>query len=421
LKNRSEDARAILVKVLLVNQFFWPDSAATSQILTEFARYLAEQGHEVFVICGPDGYAAPFAEGSPPPVEKIIRTPSLTFSRGVSARVLSYISFALWAIGYGFRVPRPDLVVTLTTPPLLSLVGTLLRTFRGSRHFIWEMDVYPDVAIDLGVLKRRSWLTRAIGKLADFARMKADGIIVLGECMRDRLIARGIPESKLHLAENWADGNLVQPVPPQNDGKLCVLYSGNLGLAHDVDTITGVMERLRNDDRFRFVFLGAGIRRKPLEEWCMERQLDSVQFFPYQSREHLSRSLGSGDIGLVTLLPACTGSVVPSKTYALMAAARPILFIGSRTAMPARIVERYACGWQIEAGDVEGLIALLGRLAENPGLVSEAGERARQAFLEHYDFPTSVSRLTRALGIVSGRGAHGHLLPKPAVSLEGES
>jgi colanic acid biosynthesis glycosyl transferase WcaI len=409
------------VKVLLVNQFFWPDLAATSQILTEFAHHLAEQGHEVFIICGPNGYAIPLTESSPPPVEKIIRTPSLTFSRGASARVVSYISFALWAIKYGFRVPKPDLVVTLTTPPLLSLVGTLLRTFRRSRHFIWEMDVYPDVAIDLGVLKRSSWLTLAIGKLADFARMKADGIIVLGECMRERLIARGIPESKLHLAENWADGNLVRPVPPRNDGKLCVLYSGNLGLAHDVDTISGAIDRLKNDDRFRFIFSGAGIRRKPLEEWCAESHLDSVQFFPYQSREQLSESLGAGDIGLVTLLPACTGAVVPSKTYALMAAARPILFIGSRSAMPARILERYNCGWQIDAGDVDGLVALLERLAANPTLVSEAGERARQAFLEHYDFPTSVSRLTRALGIVTARGGHGKIVPKLTVTLEGES
>jgi colanic acid biosynthesis glycosyl transferase WcaI len=406
------------VKVLLVNQFFWPDLAATSQILTEFANYLAKQGHEVSVICGPNGYAVPSTESSPPPVE-IIRTPSFTFSRGGSARVLSYVSFALAAIWYGFHGPKPDLVVTLTTPPMLSLVGTLLRTLRRSRHFIWEMDVYPDVAIDLGFLKPGSLLTRAIGKLADFARMKADGIIVLGDCMRDRLIARGVPESKLHLAENWADGTLVRPVPPRNDGKVCILYSGNLGLAHDVKTITGAMERLKTDNRFRFVFFGAGIRRKALEEWCMESQLDSVEFLPYQSREQLSQSLGSGDIGLVTLLPACTGSVVPSKTYALMAAARPILFIGSSTSMPARILKRYDCGWHIDAGDVDGLIVLLDRLAENPGLLREAGQRARLAFLEHHDFPTSVLKLSRALGIVPGRGEPGKV--RKAVPLEGES
>ncbi len=404
------------MRVLLINQFFWPDLAATSQLLTEFSRYLAEQGHEVFVICGPTGYAVSSTESSRPPVE-IIRTPGLTFSRSTLARVLSYVSYALGAIWYGARVPKPDLVVTLTTPPLLSLVGTLLRTLRGTRHFIWEMDVYPDVAIDLGVLTPNSWLAQGIGRLADFARMKADGIIVLGDCMRDRLLARGVPKSKLHLAENWADSTHVYPIPPRNDGKLCVLYSGNLGLAHDVETITGAMERLKSDDRFRFVFLGAGIRRKPLEEWCTESQLDSVEFFPYQSRELLSQSLGSGDIGLVTLLPACTGAVVPSKTYALMAAARPILFIGSSTAMPARIVKRYDCGWQVDAGDVDGLIDLLERLAANPRLVSEAGERARQAFLKHYDFPTSVSRLTHALGIVASR-----VEPvAPKVVLESES
>jgi colanic acid biosynthesis glycosyl transferase WcaI len=389
------------MKVLLLNQFFWPDSAATSQFLTEFARYLAEQGHDVFVICGPNGYAAPAPEGCPPPVE-IVRTPSLAFSRGSFARVLSYASFATTALWYGFRVPSPDLVITLTTPPLLSLMGTLLKTVRRSRHFIWEMDVYPDVAIDLGFLKPNSWLTRVIGKLSDYSRLRADGIIVLGDCMRDRLIARGIPADKLQVAENWADGNLVRPIPAPNNGRLCVLYSGNLGLAHDVDTIAGAMEQLKPDERFRFVFRGDGIRRKALEQWCGARQLNAVEFLPYQSRGHLSESLGAGNIGLVTLLPACTGSVVPSKIYALMAAARPVLFVGSRAAMPARIIERFDCGWQIDPGDVEGLIVLLRRLAGNPGLATEAGERARKAFLEHYDFITSVSRLSRALGVLPG-------------------
>jgi colanic acid biosynthesis glycosyl transferase WcaI len=234
--------------------------------------------------------------------------------------------------------------------------------------------------------------------------LKADGVIVLGECMRDRLIRRGIPRSKIQVGENWADGNLVRPVSRPADGKVRVLYSGNLGLAHDVETISAAAERLIADDRFRFVFIGDGIRRKPLESWFSKRQLKNVDFLPYQNRNQLSETLGSGDIGLVTLLPECTGSVVPSKTYALMAAAKPILFIGSRNAMTTTIIERFQCGWHISTGDVEGLVSLLKQLAETPVLIQEAGNRARQAFLEHYTVETSVSRLSRAMGLAPVAG-----------------
>ncbi|MBV8477426.1 MAG: hypothetical protein JOZ36_12225 [Acidobacteria bacterium] len=133
--------------ILLLNQFFWPDSAATSQLLTDLARGLAERGHYVHAVSVEAGYA-PADQADPPPVY-IHRINALPFVRGCLGRVASYASFFIGAACQGLRVPRPDVVVTLTTPPLLSAIGTLIQRFRGSKHFIWEMDVYPDVAVDL--------------------------------------------------------------------------------------------------------------------------------------------------------------------------------------------------------------------------------------------------------------------------------
>ena len=124
------------MKILLLNQFFWPDSAATSQLLTDLARGLAQQGHTVYAIAADGGYAVTDA-GDPPPVQ-IHRVRALPFARGRLGRVLSYLSFYVGAAARGLTLPRPDLVLTLTTPPLLSLLGTLIHTLRGSRHFIWR-------------------------------------------------------------------------------------------------------------------------------------------------------------------------------------------------------------------------------------------------------------------------------------------
>jgi len=241
----------------------------------------------VTVLCGNSSYGT-FDAGAAPPV-KVVQCGGAAFSRGKITRVVSYVSFLMSAVVRGIREPRPDLVVTLTTPPLISLLGTLLKTVRGSRHFIWEMDVYTDIAVDLNVLKEKSLVTKLVGIFADFSRNRADGIIVLGEDMKSRLVARGIPEHTILVAENWADGNEIVP-SPFPAGPLVVHYSGTLGLAHELHTIAEAMRQLRDNVRFRFMFVGGGARRAELEAFCREQRISNAEFRPYASRSELGKS-----------------------------------------------------------------------------------------------------------------------------------
>jgi len=385
------------MRILLVNQFFWPDSSATSQLLTDLARGLVERGHEVYAISADGGYNVP-STGSPPAV-RICRVKTSRFSRGRVGRMVSYLSFYFLATFRAVFLPRPDLVVTLTTPPLLSLLGTALKAVRGCRHFIWEMDVYPDVAIDLNYFKAGSPTDRVTGWLADLSRRRADGIVALGECMKRRLVDRGVDATRIFVADNWADGTAIQPIPrPGKDAQLVLLYSGNLGLAHDLDTLTGAMLELRDDDRFRFVFVGSGGRQQELMSLIAAHSLRFVEVRPYVERASLGESLSAGDIGLVTQRDVCCGSVVPSKVYGLLAAGRPILFVGPRQATPAQIVHRFDCGWHLDCGDVAALTHLLLRLANHPEEVVRAGRNARNALLQHFDLPIGVARITGILG-----------------------
>lgn len=385
------------MQVLFINQFFWPDTAATGQLLTDVAREIDPELHAVTVLCGRSVYGT-VDSGSPPPV-RIVQSRDLAFSRGRIGRVMSYASFFVGAMVQGMRGPRPALVVTLTTPPLVPLLGTLLKCLRGAQHFIWEMDVYPDIAVDLNVLKHRSIATRLIGILADIPRKKADGIIALGEDMRARLVARGIAEDKIVVAENWADGEEIVPGAFQ-DGPLVVHYSGTFGLAHEEHTIALAMRQLRDDCRFRFVFVGGGARRGPLEEFCRREGIRSAEFRSYANRSELSRSFAEGHVGLVTQIPQTEGSVVPSKSYGIMAAGRPMLYVGPRGATPARLLERHECGWRIEPGDAEGMVGLLKRLEQDRGLVRESGARARRAFEKCYNRPIGVARILSILGLL---------------------
>src|SRR5579871_3879422 len=139
------------MKILFVNQFFWPDVAPTGQFLADLTRYVGPD-HEVTVICSAGAYAqTEEASGDPPPV-KIIRVPGFPYARGILARAVSYSLFFCGALWCEFRIARPDVVVTMTTPPMLGIVGSILKKLRGTRHYIWEMDVFPDALVSLGAL-----------------------------------------------------------------------------------------------------------------------------------------------------------------------------------------------------------------------------------------------------------------------------
>jgi len=384
------------VKILLINQFFYPDSAATSQLLTDVARSLAAAGHSVRVICGRSSYADP--DCSEPPDVEIVRTANVPFARGAVARVLSYASFLTGALRHALVDRGADLVLTLTTPPGISLVGSLLKAMSGSRHFIWEMDVYPNIAVALDVLRSRSLLTRLLGASFDWSRRHADGVIALGEDMKACLLARGVPADKIHVAENWAGGCAGQPLPFP-EGALTIHYSGNLGLVHESETILTVIERLRNHPDFRFIFAGGGSQRPRIESFCRQKAIANVEFRPYCARANLDNSLGQGHLGLVTQLPQSLGSVVPSKMYGVMAAGRPLLFIGPCESTVAAHIRHFDCGWHIRPGDADMLVELLHQLNRNRRLLVEAGARARFAFEQNFDRAIGVRRVLQVLGV----------------------
>lgn len=393
------------MRLILLNQFFWPDTAATGQLLADLCRAIAPEEGKTTAICGGSDYGIQDTAARPP--VRILRANLVPFSRSPLHRLLSYGSFLAGAVWNSYRIQRPDIVLTLTTPPLISVLGRMIKLMRGCRHYIWEMDVYPDIAIDLEVLGRHSMVTAVIGLLADWSRRNADGIIALGDDMKARLIARGIPEDRIFVAENWADGREIIP-QPFPEGPFVVHYSGTLGLAHDVDTIAGAMDRLRNDARFHFAFAGGGARREYLKNYCRERGIENVAFHPYCSRSELGASLAQGHVGLVMQLPQTSGSLVPSKTYGIMAAGRPVLYIGPHDTTPAQNIRRYGCGWRIEPGDIHGLVHLLEHLEADREAVLNAGSRSREAFEQHYDLPVGVQRIINILGL-SHPDAHSYI------------
>jgi colanic acid biosynthesis glycosyl transferase WcaI len=230
--------------------------------------------------------------------------------------------------------------------------------------------------------------------------------------MRERCIAAGAAPERTVVVPNWSDAAAVRPVAHERNGlraaiagdaRFVVMYSGNMGRAHDIATLLDAARRLRDDPGIAFVFVGDGAKRAEVE--AAARELPNVRLGRYQPRDRLSEALSAGDAHLVALSPEIEGLIEPSKLYGIMAAGRPSLFVGPRGSEVARTIAREGCGRVIDNGDGAGLAAAIRELAGTPEIALELGRRARTALEHHYDRRIATARFAALLRDVCGAGA----------------
>ncbi|MGA2499095.1 MAG: glycosyltransferase family 4 protein [Tepidisphaeraceae bacterium] len=409
--------------VLILNQPFYPEVAATAQLMWDLAQDLDRHGHNVTAICSRHVYGTDQSHAQA--YEKIghiefRRVGGTRFGRkNLVGRMSDFLSFYAAAFIEMQKMPAPDVILALSSPPMISLLGVFKRIFGRRRdggrvRLVYHvMDVYPDAAIAMGVLKPRSIVARIMSRLTRFTLENSDGIIALGRDMADLISQRyGIPRQSVHLhvIPPWSDGQQLHPMP-RTESTLArqwgatdtfnLAYSGNLGMAHDVNTIAGAIERLKDDTGLRWLFIGGGNRFKAMQERAGRNCWKNVTFHPYQERAALLHSLNAADVHLVSQLPAFTGIVVPSKLYGIMAVGRPGIMIGPDDAECSRTIVENGAGYVVPIGDVDGLVARIRELRENEPLRLEMGRRAREAFERLYDRPIACNRIRQVLeGVV---------------------
>jgi len=386
------------VKIRIIHQYFHPDLSSVSQVITNIAFHLASRAHEVSVICSRNKYDR--MQGNTPPSEEIVNGVTIwrcwgpSFGRrSMPGYFLDMVSFSVLAIFRAMTVPKADTVVLLTNPPLFSLLGAALKRIRKERFVYVLMDVYPEIAVQAGMLRRGGIAERLFRRFAGISLREADRIVVLGDDMRDVAIREGAAPEKVTLIRNWAAPERIYPVPPEVnplrkrwglDGKFVVEYSGNLGVSHDFADLLSVAAELASDDGIRFLLIGNGVRRPEIERIVSERKLPNVILLPYQDASSLPESLSAGDIHYVSLRKGFEGLVVPSKAYGAMAAGRPIVYQGAETGEIARMVERERIGFVVPPGDRKELRDRILELRGNLDLRTRQGETARKALEERY-------------------------------------
>ena len=388
------------MRVIFLNRYFHPDHAATSQMLSDLAFFLAGAGHQVSVITSRlryDDAAARLPAHERVNGVEVHRVPTTRFGRTrLPGRAADYASFYLTAGWRLWRLARRhDLVVAKTDPPLISVVAGWVARWRGARLVNWVQDVFPEVAEALGMRVLSGPQAGLLRWLRNRAFRAAASNVVLGENMAAVVCAAGVPPQRVCVIPNWADREAIYPVAAAHnplrrdwglDGRCIVCYSGNMGRAHEFDTMLGAAQLLVDQSAaIGFLFIGAGAQRRRVEDEVRRRGLPNVQFRPYQDLSGLCLSLGAGDIHLVSQRPEVEGYVFPSKLYGILAAGRPLVFIGEPDGEISRLVTREGVGVAVRQGDAAGLAEQLLRLAGAEALRNDMGLRARALLCARYD------------------------------------
>jgi len=380
------------MRVCFVNRYCHPDHSATSQILSDLAAGLVEKGWSVTMVASRQRYDDPgevlaareFWRGV-----EIHRIWTTRFGRArLLGRAIDYLTFYLSLPWHLLRLLRPgDVVVAKTDPPLVSLVVAPVARFRDARLVNWLQDVFPEVAVSLGEPPLPAPLAWLLRKLRNASLRVASMNVVIGARMAEHFVSEGLPEDRVQVISNWAHEDSIQPKAAADSelrrelgllDKFVVAYSGNLGRAHEIDTLFAAVCRLEDDPRIAFVVSGGGHGYVQLQQRSQAARLRNIQFLPYQPMAKLSDSLAAGDVHLVSLRPMLEGLIVPSKFYGIAAAGRAIGFIGDPDGELARLITLNQCGFCVAPGRDDLLAEAIIRLASDPGSAREQGLRARK-------------------------------------------
>lgn len=397
------------IHVVLFNRSFYPDTAATGQILTELCEELTDKyGCRVSVVVGVPLISST-GDFEPPKWWQIFRLEDYKgiriyracgtrFSKErFAGRVANYLSYFLSACYAGLRLERPDIIIAATDPPIIGLAA-LMASRRYDVPFVMSFrDIFPEVARLLEDFQN-DLVENILQAITSYLARKADRNITLGHTMRDRIIEKkGSAPDRTVIIPDWIDCAQVVPGPRKNpfsqanqlDDSFVVMHSGNIGLSQSLETVVEAANLLRDQVDLKVVFVGEGVKKEALQARVKELDLENVIFLPYQPKERLTESFGTADVFIISLRRGLAGFIVPSKLYGILAAGRPYVASIEEDSEVALISKKYDCGFVAEPGDPRAMADEILRLYHDRKLSEKMGENARLAAME-FDRPIQV-------------------------------
>ncbi len=398
-------------RLWVVTELYYPEETSTGYYLTRIAEGLTDT-FEVKVLCGQPNYSARGTKAPKREIHKnveIFRIFGTTFDKNiillrlVNMLVLSFSTFFKALANF----KKGDKILVVTTPPSMPFIVAVASLLKGASYVLLIHDNYPEILIAAKKTDENSVLAKTLNYFNRWLYKYTAKIIVCGRDM-SKLIEKKTDglDIPIETIQNWAELETVEPFPRDENSllkelkiedKLVFLYAGNMGYPNDLESIISCAEKLKNDERFCFVFLGAGGKRKWLEREVESKSLTNVKLLPPRPRSEQNIFLNACDVAIVTLVKKMWGVSMPSRTYNILAAGKPILALTERDSEIAKVVEEDQVGWIVEAGEPEKLLKTIFQIYDDKNKFKEMGRNARNAALNKYSLKTAIEKYENSL------------------------
>lgn len=402
--NPSPDGRR--PRLLVLNQYYWPGKEATANLLAELCEALAAD-YDVTVVTGnaPEQAEREIRNGV-----TIIRVHSTAYDRSkLWRRGSNYATYLLGALREGIVSEKPDVVVCMTDPPFIGAAAEIVaRRFRVPLLVITQ-DVFPEIAVKLGRLRNPGVIAVLRIAIASYLR-HATRVVVIGETMKSRVVAKGVDPQRIRVISNWGDAERVTPQPRESTwarkhrllDKFVVMHFGNVGHAQDLDTLIRATTLLRDLDELVVPVIGVGARLKELKELADTVEADKVRFLPWQAYEDRALPISAAHVHVVGLARGLAGYIVPSRMWGVLAAGRPVIAAAEDESETAAVVRATGCGLVVPPGDPLKLAEAIRACYSGRHDLEEMGRRARAYAETETDRTIAVERYRAVLEEIRG-------------------
>lgn len=311
-------------------------------------------------------------------------------------RLFSWVQYFVKTLLFVFRLRSSSLLFIVTNPPFLGLVGLFFKILRKQKYVILVYDIYPDLLVGTGII-RYGIISRIWTMMNRLVLEQASLVFTIGDDM-GHLLERNYDLTRTTAGHaivipNWADINMIKPLVKKNNsfaiehgqvGKITVLYSGNMGNTHDIESILAVARELKDNDTIQFLFIGTGAKWTLVEKTQTNEGLNNITLLPFQPKEVFPKSIASGDIGIVAYQPGTEACIFPSKTSYYMAAGLVPLVVSGKETDLSHMLEEHGCGMSVRSGDIEGMKRAILTLATDGELLKRYKIAARVVAEQHF-------------------------------------
>lgn len=397
------------MKVLLLPAYFYPEQAASSYLGDNIRQAMCEAG------CALELYAPMPTRGISKEVREEYKKRKVEYwhdgrmeihrfsmyaeGKNPILRALRYVFCWCAQFWKGLCAKDIDLIYLASTPPIQGVLGGLLKKIKKVPFVYNLQDIFPDSLAGTGLAKKGDLLWKIGRVIENFTYRNADKIIVISEDFKRNIMAKGVPEEKIVVVYNWVDEEAVKHVPREENKlfdaygldrkKFYITYSGNIGLTQNMDMLLEVAKELETEEPdIQFVLIGEGAYKKRVQEIIAEKNIGNVALLPFQPYEDISHVFSLGDAGLVISKPGVGENSVPSKTWSILSASRPVLANFDENELKSIVAENQ-CGIFTKAGDKEAFKQAILDLYHDREHCEQLGRNGREFILKN---------LTRAVG-----------------------